>query len=357
MIAHINYEKIDRSNMLQLLTAFPQQFRAARQIGEAFRLNIDSDNTKNIVFAGMGGSAIGGDVAISCLNPQLRIPALVNRNYFLPGFVDRSSLVIVSSYSGNTEESINCYHDAKTKGASIVCITSGGKLAQQANHDRVPVIKIPGGAPPRTALGYLSIPLLILLSKSGFAKVKRDDFNETEQLLEQQAERYSPQAGENLALNLANQLKNKIAILYSSTDFLSAVAVRWKGQFSENAKVLAFNNVFPELNHNEIVGWERLPNMLINFQILYFRDREDYMKNQTRMNITQGILEKVTSPIIELFTEGQSRLARLFSLIYLGDWVSFYLAAINGIDPTPIEKIQTLKDQLSSKDAKIGIVN
>lgn len=353
MIAHINYEIIDRSNMLQLLRDFPQQFREARQIGEAFSLNIDPDKIRYIVFAGMGGSAIGGDLVISCLNPQLKIPASVNRNYFLPGFVDQSSLVIVSSYSGNTEESISCYEDAKAKGALIVCIGSGGKLVQQANQDGIPLIKIPAGAPPRTALAYLSLPILILLSKSGFANVNSDDFDETEQLLEQEAERYSPAAQENLALHLANQLKNKIPILYSSADFLPAVAVRWKGQFSENAKVLAFCNVFPELNHNEIVGWERLPNMLTNFQIIYFRDREDYIRNQTRMNITQGILEKTASPIIELYTEGKSRLARLFSLIYLGDWVSFYLAAINGIDPTPIEKIQILKNQLSSKDEKI----
>ncbi len=153
-----------------------------------------------------------------------------------------------------------------------------------------------------------------------------------------------------MALNLANQLKNKIPILYSTADFLYPVGVRWKGQFSENAKVLAFCNAFPELNHNEIVGWERLPNMLTNFQIIYLRDREDYDRNQTRMKVTRDILEKVTAPIIELFTEGKSKLARLFSLIYLGDWVSFYLAAINGVDPTPIEKIEILKDRLSSEN-------
>ena len=348
MIAHINFQKIDRSNMLQLLTAFPQQFRQARQIGEAFNLKINRSNIKNILFAGMGGSAIGGDLIISCLNSQLKVPALVNRNYFLPNFVDQSSLVIVSSYSGNTEESLSCYEDAKAKGAQIICIASGGKLARKANQDGIPLINIPGGAPPRTALGYLSVPLLVLLSRSGFANVDRDDFDETEKLLEQKADLYAPEAKENIALNLANRLKNKIPILYSSADFLYPVGIRWKGQFSENAKVLAFFNFFPELNHNEIVGWERLPNLLINFQIIYLSDHDDYSRNQKRMNITQGILEKVTSPIIELFTEGNSRLARLFSLIYLGDWVSFYLAAINGIDPTPIEKIQILKDKLSS---------
>ena len=349
MIAHINFNKIDGSNMLRLLTAFPQQFRQARQIGEAFDFKINHYQVKNIIFAGMGGSAIGGDLIISCLNPELQIPAFVNRNYFLPNFVNQSSLVIVSSFSGNTEESLSCYDDAKTKDAQIVCISSGGILAHQANHDGIPLITIPGGTPPRTALGYLSIPLLVLLSRSGFAEVADNDFDETEKLLEQKSVLYAPDASENGALNLANQLKSKIPILYSTADFLSVVGMRWKGQFSENAKVLAFCNVFPELNHNEIVGWERLPNLLTNFQIIYFRDQDDYKRNQKRMQITQGILEKVTSPIIELFTEGNSRLARLLSLIYLGDWVSFYLAAINGIDPTPIEKIQILKNQLSAE--------
>jgi glucose/mannose-6-phosphate isomerase len=349
MIAHINFNKIDGSNMLQLLTAFPQQFRQARQIGETFDLKIDHHNVKNIVFAGMGGSAIGGDLIISCLHPELKIPAFVNRNYFLPNFVNQSSLVVVSSFSGNTEESLSCYENAKVKGAQIVCISSGGKLGNQANQDNIPLITIPGGTPPRTALGYLSIPLLVLLSRSGFAKVADDDFDETEKLLDQKLVLFAPEATENTALNLANQLKSKIPILYSSADFLSIVGLRWKGQFSENAKVLAFCSVFPELNHNEIVGWERLPNILTNFQIIYFRDRDDNNRNQIRMQITQGILEKVTSPIIELFAEGNSRLARLFSLIYLGDWVSFYLAVINGIDPTKIEKIQILKNRLSAE--------
>jgi len=350
MNAHINFQQIDKSNMLQLLTAFPQQFREARQIGEVFNLKINRNDVKNILFAGMGGSAISGDLIISCLNRQLNIPVLVNRNYTLPNFVDQSSLVIASSYSGNTEEAISCYEDAKAKGAQIICISSGGELTQMAKHDSIPLITIPGGAPPRTALGYLSIPLLILLTRAGFATIGSRDLDETEKLLEQKSAQYSPKIPGNIALSLTERLKNKIPILYSTADFLYVVGTRWKGQFSENAKVLTFCNVFPELNHNEIVGWERLSQLLSNFQIIYLRDHEDYNRNQRRMNITQGILEQVTSPIIELFTEGNSRLARLFSLIYLGDWVSFYLAIINAIDPTPIDKIQILKDQLSSEN-------
>ncbi|UCE07853.1 MAG: bifunctional phosphoglucose/phosphomannose isomerase, partial [bacterium] len=323
------------------------------QIGEAFDLEINRHKIKNILFVGMGGSAISGDLIISCLNNELKVPAFVNRNYFLPNFVDQSSLVVVSSYSGNTEESLSCYDDARAKRSQIFGIASGGKLSHKAKQDDIPLIRIPGGAPPRTALGYLSIPILILLSRSGFATVEKGDLDETEKLLEQKLANYSPNAQDNLAFNLAERFKDKIPILYSSADFLSVVGMRWKCQFSENAKVLAFCNVFPEFNHNEIVGWQRLPHLLTKFQIIYLRDHDDYNRNQKRMNITQEIIERVTSPIIELFTEGNSRLSRLFSLIYLGDWVSFYLAIVNGIDPSPIEKIQILKDRLSSINEQI----
>lgn len=346
MNAHINFEKIDRSNMLQLITGFPQQFRKGREIGEASKIDIKTKEIKNIFFAGMGGSAIGGDLIISCLGQDLKIPAFVVRNYYLPVFVDRSSLVIVSSFSGNTEESLSCYDHAREKGTQVVCISSGGELSKKAKADNIPLITIPGGIQPRAALGYLSVPLLVMLTRTGLVQIEDQDFDETEQLLENKKDSYSPDAKDNFALSLANRLKNKIPVLYSAVDFLQIVGNRWKGQFSENAKVLAFCNVFPELNHNEIVGWERLPEVLSNFQIIYLRDEHDFSRTQKRMKITQDILERVTSPIIELWTEGNSRLARLFSLIYLGDWVSYYLAIINGIDPTRIDKINLLKNQL-----------
>lgn len=345
---YINISHIDRSNMLHLLATFPQQFQEARQIGEDFNIAINYNDIKNLIIAGMGGSAIGGDLIISCLNNKLQIPAFVVRNYYLPNFVNHSSLVFISSYSGDTEEALSCYEDARAKKAQIVCISSGGKLTRQANIDGYPIIKIPGGMPPRTALGYLSLPLIVFLCRTKLADENEEALEETEKLLEKKSKLFSPETGENIAYQLAEKLKAKIPIIYSSVDLLHVAGLRWKGQFSENAKVLAFCNVFPELNHNEIVGWSRLPLLKSNFQVIYLRDREDDSRNQRRMNITRRILEQVTSQVIELFTEGDSSLARLFSLLYLGDWVSFYLAIINGIDPTPIEKIQFLKDQLRS---------
>lgn len=346
MNALINIHEIDRSNMLELLTSFPRQFRNARQVGEAFDFKIELSSLKHVVFAGMGGSAIGGDLIISCLGDELTLPTSVVRHYFLPVYVDQSSLVIVSSYSGNTEESISCYEDARSKRARILCISSGGELAARARKHGTPLITIPGGFPPRTALAYLTIPILVLLKKMGLTSIDPNDFEETERLLSDKASLYSPERTENLPASLAQRLKDKIPIFYSPVEFLQVIGSRWKGQFSENAKILAFQNVFPELNHNEIVGWERRRDLFHNFQIIYFHDRDDHVRIQKRMHITRTILERFTLPIIELSTEGQSRLARLFSLIYLGDMVSYYLAIINGVDPTPVENIQMLKDQL-----------
>jgi glucose/mannose-6-phosphate isomerase len=201
--------------------------------------------------------------------------------------------------------------------------------------------------PPRCALGYLSIPVLTVLARNGIVEAGENDFNETLNLLKALSEKYSPDSGENLAVEVAEKLSGKIPVIYSTSDMLSSVAMRWKGQFSENAKVLAFANAFPELNHNEIVGWEQLPDFLTNFQIIYLKDAQDHQRNKSRMEITKDILEKVTNPILSFETQGQSRLTRLFSLIYLGDMTSFYLAILNGVDPTPIEKIQILKDKLS----------
>jgi len=346
-VAHINLQQFDRANMRKLLVDFPLQFQHARQIGASLNFEIDRTAIKNLLFAGMGGSAIGGDLIGSCLSDQLPVPAMVIRNYVLPAFVDRHSLVIVSSYSGNTEEALSCSEVARSRKATIVAIASGGKLAAWAQAHGVPLISIPGGAPPRTALGYLTVPLLVWLANAGLVRLAEHDFEQTQQLLERNNRRYASDADDNPALKLANQLRNKFPIIYCSADLLWPVAWRWKGQFSENSKVLAFCNVFPELNHNETVGWQQLPERLRDFQIIYLRDRDDHPRNQKRMEITRGILERVCAPIIELYAEGESRLARLFSLVQLGDWVSYYLAVLSGIDPTPIEKIQHLKDQLS----------
>jgi len=339
-------EKYDQSNMLELLLTFPKQFKQAVEIGYSFDYKIDSKKIKQIVYAGMGGSAIGGDLIFSCFSNDLAIPTFVSRNYFLPAFVDQNSLVIVSSFSGNTEESLSSYEDARTRMAQILCITSDGELEQQAKQDDIPTILIPGNMQPRAALGYLSIPVLIALLKAGYTTLDRADFDETLTLLQSKARLFDPKNEDNLALNIAKKIHGRLPVIYCTNNLLPVVANRWKCQISENAKMQAFYNVFPELNHNEIVGWEEPADMMKNFQIIYLKDKSDFSRNQRRMAITKDILEQITNPVIQVDSEGDSLLARLFSLIYLGDMVSFYLAMLNKVDPTPIDKIQKLKEQL-----------
>ncbi len=340
-------KNFDKSNMLNLLLSFPDQFQQGIEIGKAFDFKIEVKKIKQIVHAGMGGSAIGGDLIFSYLQDELTIPFAVNRGYFLPSYLNQSSLVIISSFSGNTEESLSCYEDARSRNAQILCITSGGELAQKARQDKIPMITIPGKMQPRAALGYLTLPILVALIKANLALLEKANFDETLALLKAKAQAYSPQCPENEALVLARKLYNKVPVIYCANDLLAVVANRWKCQLSENAKTVSFSNVFPELNHNEIAGWQIPEKMLKKFQIIYLKDRFDFSRNQSRMVITKNILEAITNPIIEISTEGNSSLTRLFSLIYLGDWVSFYLAMLNKVDPTPIEKIQRLKDELN----------
>lgn len=339
-------KKHDNQKMLDLLLGFPEQFEKALKIGNSFKFTIAPGQIDHIIFGGMGGSAIGGEVIISCLSKELKIPAMVQRSYSLPKFANSRTMVIISSFSGNTEESLSLYENARESNSKIICITSGGELEKRANANAVPIISIPGGMQPRCALGYLSIPILVFLKKSGIAMNEDDNFAETLALLHKKSELYSPRNQDNLALNIAKQFYNKIPIIYSSNDMMHAAAMRWKAQISENAKTMAFYNVFPELNHNEIVGWQQLPELLRKFQIIYLRDKEDSSRNQSRMEITKEILEQETNQVFELYSEGSSKLSRLFSIIYLGDMVSYYLAILNNLDPTPIKKIQILKDKL-----------
>jgi glucose/mannose-6-phosphate isomerase len=297
---------------------------------------------------GLGGSAISGDLLRSYLSRELTVPFLVNRQYQLPSFVDRNTLVIVSSYSGNTEETIAAHADAVRRRARVLCISSGGRISDTARRRRTPLITIPGGLPPRAALGYSFFPLLISLSRLGFIKDRTRDIRETQQLLERKAAEYSVvDETLNPALRYAGLLAGKIGVLYASSDLLEPVVTRWKGQINENAKSLAFGNLLPEMNHNEIVGWKALRDAMRQMQIVFLRDRDDNPRVQRRIEITHELLRERTPHITEVWSEGTSRLARLFSLIHMGDWLSVYLAVLHREDPTPVAAIDHLKEALA----------
>jgi glucose/mannose-6-phosphate isomerase len=340
-------KQIDPSNMYSLLAGFPAQVREAQAIGLGAKISLPVKSVRNIVVCGLGGSAIAGDLLKSYLAGELAVPIFVNRHYTLPKFVGPATLVIISSYSGNTEETTTAHREALKRKAKILCISSNGLTEKLARKSGAPLITIPGGLPPRAALGYSFFPLLIALGRLGLIKSKVRDIRETLALLEAKAAMYgNPAPPENLALTLAGLLQNRMGVVYSSTERFDAVGTRWRGQIAENAKSLAFGHVLPEMNHNELVGWKVLGDQMREMQVFFLRDKDDHPRVKVRMDITKEIICKYTPHVTEVWSEGSSLLSRIFSLISLGDWMSYYLAILHRVDPTPVEVIDHLKQEL-----------
>ncbi len=339
---------LDTSNMYRLIKEFPTQVSEAITIGKSATVRINARRIDQIVLCGLGGSAIGGDLLRSYLADELEIPFLINRHYTLPKFVGSNSLVIISSYSGNTEETNTAHREAIKRRAKIICISSNGKTEELAKNKRLPFIKVPGGLPPRAALGYSFFPLLITLTKIGLIKNKAREMKDTVVLLKEKSEEYcNLDPASNKALQLAELLHNRLGVIYSSTERFDAVNTRWRSQIAENAKSLTFGHILPEMNHNEIVGWKTLKEQLREIQVLLLRDKDDHRRVQNRMDITKAIIGEYNSRITEVWSEGSSLLARMFSLVYLGDWVSYYLAILHSEDPTPVKAIDYLKGELA----------
>jgi glucose/mannose-6-phosphate isomerase len=343
-------ERCDKSKMIDLIESFPEQCADAKRIAAAFELPKGfKTRYENIICTGLGGSAIGADLVRSYIADEVKTPLVVNRNYTLPAFAGSETLVITSSYSGNTEETLSAYKDAKAKGASVIAITSGGELEKLARLDRVPSLVIPKGFPPRCALGYSFIPVLMLMAKLGVINDRSKAIDEMIVLLKSMRDDLGRKRAErsNLAKRLAKSLYMKFPVIYGGQDHIDSVVTRWRGQIAENSKTLSSSHVFPEMNHNEIVGWEHPKALLKKFIVVCLRDREDHPRTARRMDVTRAILKKNGVKIVEVSSLGKGLLARMFSLIYIGDFTSFYLAVLNGGDPTPVERVTYLKNELA----------
>ncbi len=343
-------EKYDESSMLELIESFPDQCQDAKRIGDEFELPEKFTRSyKNIVCTGLGGSAIGADLARSYIADDARIPVSVNRNYTLSNFVTEETLVIVSSYSGDTEETLSAYHEALSRGSDIIVITSGGKLEKTAKKDDIPCLIIPEGFPPRCALGYSFFPLLTLFAKIGIIKDQAgsiDDAIHNLRKLKDSKLGYKVTGKDNPAKKIAAEIFDRFPVIYASSDHMDAVVTRWRGQLAENSKTLSSGHLFPELDHNEIVGWENPKKVLKECVAIILRDSADHPRISKRMDATRSLLKKDKVKALEVSSSGVGLLARIFSLVYIGDFVSFYLAILNGIDPTPVEKITYLKKEM-----------
>jgi glucose/mannose-6-phosphate isomerase len=340
---------IDPRSMRSLLESFPEQVQAAADRCKALTLP-EPENIKIILVTGLGGSAIGGDLVRSIAEYQIKTPMVVNRNYDLPHFVDSATLVFACSYSGNTEETISAYKQSRAANASIVCITSGGKLESMAKADGYPVIPLPGGLPPRAALGHALITLLSAMQAMKLLPDLTESLNETIALLQKLRDQYGTENPEsaNLAKQLASSLHGKIVAVYGSTGIMEPAAYRWRSQIAENAKNLALHHVLPEMNHNELVGWLYPKEALLKVGVVFLRDKLDHAQTQRRFDLTKAIMSGKAGALHEIWSEGDSPLARVLSVVYLGDFVSLYLAYLNNVDPTPVEVIDYLKKNLSA---------
>jgi len=341
----------DPENMYSRIFDLPQQMTEALEIAKGWDIPVDDfSGVTGIVVVGMGGSAIGGDLVRTLSGSELLIPFQVCRHYRLPEYVNDKTLVIASSYSGNTEETLAALDDALGRKAMIVAITTGGMLGEIAKLKDIPTARIPAGLQPRAAIGYSFIPILILLEKLGLFKNKAAQVTQTVAHLQSLRDGYSiaEPSEKNPAKQLALQMHGKIPIIYSGPTLTDVIGIRWKGQICENAKNMAFANNYSEFNHNELVGWsDTIAAHKDHFVVIHLKDAGDHPKITRRMQIVRDIIEKQKVPVYEVESIGNNPLERMFSLIQLGDFVSFYLAILNEVDPTPVEAIETLKKALA----------
>ncbi len=339
-------KKADPGEMLTKIKDLPLQVRDAWKIVQAATLPPAYGDVRNITILGMGGSAIGGEFAGALLADELKVPLNVHRDYGIPGYVSRDSLVIVSSFSGNTEETLSGFEEAKKRGAKILAITTGGKLAEDAKTLRLPLITFGYHAQPRAALGYSMTLVLGVLGKLGFA---RDMGKEIDQALKDVAkleERVHEGARTNDAKKLAAELYGRIPVVFGA-GAMGVMARRVKDQWNENAKNWAHYDVMSELNHNAVVGFPHPPIARDAQTVLLLRSRRDNPRHQIRFEVTKELLDRAQIPHKDLQFDGDSLLSEILQMTYFTDYVSFYVALLNGADPSPVTSIDYLKDRLA----------
>ncbi len=341
--------QLDPHGMMALTLDFPAQCERAMEIASRAPLPELPHTPRQVLVCGMGGSAIGGDYLRALLEEYGDLPVQVVRDYQLPHSAQGAhTLVFAVSYSGNTEETLACYHQARARGATIVALSSGGELQQRAHADGVPHLQVPGGQPPRTALGYLFIPLMRLAERLNLLPDMSQPYAQmlTRLVQTRAALQMEVPYEQNPAKQLAHALHGRIPLIYGSGGARATVAMRWKGQINENAKQHAFAYTFPELNHNEILGWVKASEQASNWSVVVLRDPDDSPKIRTRIEVTRRLVGE-RADWRELTAEGATALERLMHLTYFGDFVSLYLALLNGVDPENIDYINILKAELA----------
>lgn len=338
-------KKIDESGMVFCVEDAPKHLLEAGKID--FNLVLKKDFDK-IVVAGMGGSGIGGEVVLDAFFNDIKKPVFLSKGYLLPEFLDDKTLFLAVSYSGDTEETLSALKEAEKRGMQIISLSSGGKLKEIAEQNKYPLIELPRGFQPRASFYYIVVSLVKILEKLGVISSKKEDILESVKILEKIKNDIGISKPErvNSAKQLAVKIKDKIPLIFASSSITGACALRMKNQFNENSKLPAFVSLFPELNHNEIVPFDMLKKGAHQFVLILLRDKEEHHRIVKRIEITKSLLGGKLSGVNEIFSSGESRFAKIISLIFFGDILSCYVALLRGIDPTPVDIIGKLKKEL-----------
>jgi glucose/mannose-6-phosphate isomerase len=347
--------KIDKSNMLSFCTEASKHYAEAARIAK--KVSISYSKPANIVVAGMGGSAISGELLKDWTRDKGPVPIEVSREYSLPAYANKNTLVFVTSYSGETEESLSAFLDAIKRKCMTVCISSGGILQEFAEKLNIPHLRVPVGMAPRATLPYLFMPLPILLEKIGLVSDVTPEISETTNALRRVSAANSPEKPlkDNVAKSLASNICGTIPVVYGF-GFYRAVAQRLKTQFNENSKVPAKWESFPELNHNEIVGWEGVRQLAQCFSVILIRADDEPEVMRQRIETTKELIRKKSVKVFEIHSLGKSTLAKMLSTIVIGDFTSVYLAILRKVDPTPVKTIALLKERMKRTGTKEKII-
>lgn len=341
--------QVDRSAMVGLIAGLPDQCTGSIALVDTVSWPPwPAADFAHIVILGMGGSAIGGDLVRAFLGDTLAVPLHIIRDYHLPAFVSSRTLVLASSYSGNTEETLSTVGEASSRGCRIIALCSGGKLAEMAGANSWPLVRLPAGFPPRAALGYSFSSLLLALGKIGLIEDFPPALRELATFLASRGRGVSPDVPfeKNDAKQLAARIHGRIPAIYGAAGPLAVAALRWKGQMCENAKNLAMAGEAPEFNHNEVVGWGLPEGSKDKLIAVILRSADDHPRIARRFDIVRSMFAEKGTPVETVTAVGADVLQRLFSVIQFGDWVSLYLAVLNGVDPTAISVIDYLKKEL-----------
>ena len=343
------YDRLDPSDMLGHLHRLPQECQKAWQEGLDLALPADYAGVNKVVISGMGGSAIGGELARVLVEPR-RVPLWVSRDYQPPPFLDSQTLFIASSYSGMTEETLSAFTTALNTPAKKLVITTGGKLKTLAREKNIPAFVYDCKAPPRAALAYGFLSLLGIFQRLGLLGDISGDVAEMVITMEKLAKSINEKVAipTNPAKELAAKLVGRLSVVYGA-GVLAPVARRWKTQLNENSKSWAFNETLPELNHNAVVGYEFPREMAVKAFVVLLRSPSLHQRILLRYKITAEILARSGVSYQVIDAEGDKPLSQMMNLVMLGDYVSYYLALLYGVDPSPVKVIDYLKAKLAPK--------